>query len=246
MSKGNVALAALVLSFLPALGACSSRSGTDGRPTLARNAIPGLIGRRCEYVSNSNQLPSFSRLARHGTRGNVALWGHDNAPTDSVILSVRYDEEGKLAWVHAIQSSLKADRVTPLEQLLLESMNEQGPTDWGVRVRVVGGDVAGVEPSVICPAEPRTGLVGPVIPMPVTRDEIAAFQHARGRRFPMEISLDELGRIRGVRLARSSGMATVDQFLLDWVRNSTFHPKLHDGIRLATTLQRTVYIPNAR
>ena len=243
MSKGTVALIALALALLPALSACSSRPGTDGRPALARNAIPGLLGRHCEYVSSSSQLPSFSHLARLGTRGNVSLWGHDLAPTDSVVLSVRYDEEGNLAWVHAIQSSLAADRVIPLEQLLLRSMNEQGPTDWGVRVRVVGGEIAGVEPSVICPAEPRTGLGAPVIPMPVTRDEVVALQNARGRRFPMEISLDELGMIRGVRLARSSGQAAVDQFLLDWMHNSKFHPKLHDGIRLATTFQRTVYIP---
>lgn len=237
----------LTLALLPALWGCAGTGPPPAGPDvgLARNAIPGLVGRTCDYVSAHTELPSFARLARLGTRGNIALWGHDAAPSDTVVLSVRYDRDGRLAWVRAIHSSLYPDRVASLEALLLATMNDRGPADWGVRLSVIGGDLAAMEPSVVCPVEPRRGARLPVAG-PVAGREIRAFEQVRGRRFPIQITVDEQGRILDVRLARSTGHDAVDQFLLDWVLATSFQPRLHDGIALVATTEQTIHIPRRR
>lgn len=248
MTGRNAARLGLTLLLVAAVGACSSRSadGEVKRGGIAQENLPGITGRSCQLASADDALPGFSRLARLGTRGNIALWGLDLAPSDTVVLSVRYDDDGRLAWVRAIDSSLAADRVVPLERLLMESLNEEGPPDWGVRVRVAGGDVAGMAPSVICPPEPRRGLRQRVTPLATSRRDLQALEQVRGRRYPVQIFLDSDGGITGVRLARSSGDSFVDQFLMDWVFATKFEPKLHDGIRMAATFEEELYIPVRR
>jgi len=248
MLRRNAALVGLTLILASGAAACSSRTppGELRRGGVARVELPGIDGRTCQFASRDSELPAFSRLARLGTRGNVALWGLDLTPADSVVLSVRYDDQGRLAWVRAIEASLDPTRVVTLERLLMESLNEDGPIDWGVRVHVVGGDVAGVEPSVICPPEPRKGLRQRVIPLVTSARDLAALEHARGRRYPIQIFLDHDGRITGVRLPRPSGDTVVDQFLMDWVFGTDFEPKLHDGIRLAAVVEDEIYIPIRR
>ncbi len=248
MVRRNAALVGLALILATGVGACGGRTppGELRRGGMARVELPGVEGRTCQFASRDAELPAFSRLARLGTRGNVALWGLDLTPSDSVVLSVRYDDQGRLAWVQAIESSLDPTRVATLERLFMESLNEAGPIDWGVRVHVVGGDVAGLEPSVICPPEPRKGLRQRVIPLVTSARDLAALEHARGRRYPIQIFLDPDGRITGVRLPRPSGDTVVDQFLMDWVFGTDFEPKLHDGIRLSAVVEEEIYIPIRR
>lgn len=248
MTGRNAARLVLALLLVAGVGACSSRSaaGDVRRGGIAHENLPGTLGRSCQLASPDDALPNFSRLARLGTRGNIALWGLDLAASDTVVLSVRYDDDGRLAWVRAIDSSLAADRVVPLERLLMESLNEDGPPDWGVRVRVAGGDVKGMAPSVICPPEPRRGLRQRITPLATSRRDLQALEQVRGRRFPIQISLDSGGGITGVRLGRSSGDSFVDQFLMDWVFGTKFEPKLHDGIRMAAVLEEEIIIPFRR
>lgn len=240
---GTVAVA---LIFTGCGARSSSSEGPRAEAISARNALPGLVGRTCTFASRPDELPPFSDLARLGTRGNLAIWGSSMEPSDSVTFSVRYDEEGRLAWVRAIQSSVERARLDPLERLLLESFNEEGPTDWGVRVRVVGGDIASVEPSVICPAEPRNAVRNPHIVPASTLREYQRVSGVRGRYFPLEITINEQGRAVHVRLARSTGAGMLDHYLMQWVQETDFHPKVHDGIRLASTFQKTVYVPRYR
>lgn len=247
MGRGNGAWVAVILLLLSSV-ACGARGGGAGGSdvTLARNELPGLIGRRCDYVSDHDQIPPFSRLARIGTRGNIALWGFHVEPSDSVVLSIRYDDDGRLGWVRAIQSSVPAEAVASLERLVLESMHERGPADWGVRLTVVGGAYAALEPSVLCPPQiQRTGGPGAVA-LPTSERGFRALERARGRRFRLLISIDERGRIMDVRLPQRSGEGVVDQFILDWAHATRFHPKLHDGIPLPATFEEIIYIPRRR
>lgn len=239
-SAGALALLVGVASW-----GCGGAGAPPGGPDveLAREALPGLAGRRCQYVSTHEELPPFARLARPGTRGNIALLGYHAAPTDTVVLSVRYDGEGRLAWVRAIKSSVLPDQVSALEGLLLASLNEQGPADWGVRLSVIGGELSTAEPSILCPVEPRSEGGRLPVAMPVTAREIWALEQVRGRRFPVQVTVDEQGRIMDVRFARVTGETAVEQFLLDWILATHYQPKLHDGIALAGTIEQTIYIP---
>jgi hypothetical protein len=232
---------ALALSVAPVAGCGSSRPGAPEGPPPA-DVVPGIETRRCAYVSSPDALPSFDALTRSGTRGNIALWGRDMAPTDSVHLSIRYDLEGQIEWVYAIQSTLTEERTRALEQLVLEALTEPGDPDWGVRVRVIGGDVAAIEPSIICPAEIIDGpyrLTG----FPVTAAGRSALYRARGLGFPVRISLDERGWILDARLLRRTGEGEADQFILEWARRLRFAPKKHDGIGIPTVVEELISIP---
>jgi hypothetical protein len=203
--------------------------------------VPGIAGRECFYVNEVHATPGFSALARPAARGNVALWGWGMGPADSVELSVRWAEDGKLLWVEGIRSTLPRERLEPLKALLLEVMRDTLQPDWGVRVRVVGGDVAGTAPSVICPAAPRR-FEGSM-PRILDAQTLVGLDRFRGRRFPVAVGIDERGNVRAVELVRRTGISSLDQYLLEYVWRSSFWPKLHDGIGIASTLEIDVRIP---
>lgn len=248
MARYKTALPAAAMVLATCLSACGGKPGPEPVRTEAvgRDATTPMSERRCRLASSADELPHFNSLVRIGTRGDVSLWGIDLPATDTVLVSVRYDDDGRLDWVQVIETSLRPERVTSLERLLLASLNERGPSDWGVRLRLVGGDVADLEPSVICQPEARAGLRRPVVPMVTSGRDVRALERARGIRYPVQIFLDSQGRITGVRLPRPSGHSVVDEFLTDWALSTSFRPKLHDGIPMPAMVEQTLYIPHRR
>jgi TonB family protein len=227
----------LVLAVPVVLAACGSRGGRMyGDLEGPRQAIAGVGGRICHYVGEPVVPASLDDLARPGSRGSVLLWGRDAAPGDTVELSVRYGDDGRLGWVRAIRTPRDASRVAELEQLLTASLQEEGPPDWGVRIRIVGGGVEPLLPSVICPAERGVRHTQVLVPSPTTLERQEAWQ-ARGREIEADVGLDAEGRVVNVRLMRSSGSRMYDQYVTDLVRSYQYEPKLHDGIGVAGVLR---------
>ena len=219
--------------------ACASSGTATPRPYP--DEVRGILGRDCRLVDARDQTPALESIARPGVRGNVALWGREMAAGDTVELSVRYGEDGRLIWVEAIRATLGEERVAALEELVFGALDETARPDWGVRILVAGGDVAGVVPSVICEPESRSpGAIRPNI------EAVRDFYLVEGRRYPVEIGLDERGNVIGVRLLRETRSRAVDQFVRDYVWNSSFEPKLHDGIGLPSTLRTYIEFPRIR
>lgn len=249
MAPQPLVLPAAAMVLIGGLAACGGTSpGPAAGPAQAigREWTTTMAGRRCTLASSAEELPSLNHLARIGTRGNLSLWGRDLPPTDTVVVSVRYGDDGHLEWVEAIRASLTPDRVEGLQRLLMASLNDTGPRDWGVRIRMVGADVLDLQPSVICQPEIIAGMRRPVVPLVTSGRDVRALERARGVRYPVEIFLDSRGRITGVRLPRPSGDAVVDQFLTDWALSTSFRPKLHDGIAMPAMVEQTLYIPRRR
>lgn len=238
-ATGRPVMAGLVLlAGVATLAAC----GAGSREVSPRNSgVPGIVGRSCDYVNPPDATPPFTDLARLGTRGNIALWGRDLGPADSVQVSVRYAEDGRLLWVEAIRSTISPERVQPLKQLLLEAMADTARADWGVRMWVVGGEVTEVAPSVICPPKPRRGSA--IIPRITDSRTIQGLLQVRGRRFPVQVEIDERGNVLSVRLVRRTGSDAVDQYILDYVWRTSFDPKLHDGIGVVSVLETHIQFP---
>ena len=227
-----------ILAF--ALAGCG---GQGARPPVpATSVIEGIQGRDCRYVADLDAIPSFRDLARPGAGGNISLWGRDLAASDTVELSVRWAEDGRLQWVRAIRSSVGGQRVAALEQLVLEAMNEMARADWGVRLLVVGGDVAGVAPSVVCQPE-REGFIGTLDNIPLSYEVYRDLYQLGGQPIPVRVRLDARGGILGVELVRQTFSHWVNQFVLDFVRNTRFEPKLHDGIGVATIFEFNLRFP---
>jgi TonB family protein len=113
--------------------------------------------------------------------------------------------------------------------------NEDGPAEWGVRVRVVGGEAVTILPSTVCePGRlPTTGRR----PHPYgTAFEVQEARQALGRRIELEVSLDRMGTVTDVRVTQSSRSRLMDRDALDralWIR---YQPSLHDEIGVPSTL----------
>jgi TonB family protein len=174
-------------------------------------------------------------MTRPGTRGAILLWAADAASTDTVDVSVRYGVDGQLVWVRAVRSNVPVERRAELERILSGGLAEEGPPDWGFRVRVAGGQVDDVLPSVVCP--PERGIpAGRVAAPPATQQDVIESAQARGRQIELQVSLDEQGRVTSIVLRRSSGSRFLDQHAADIARASPYSPKLHDGIGVPSVL----------
>lgn len=236
---------AVLMMLVPVvLAGCTGRGeGPYADLEPARLAVDGLQGRRCHYIQEPPLPATIDVIARPGTRGALLFWARDSAPGDTVELSVRYGDDGKLAWTRPIRSTVAPGRVAELARLIGAGLSEEGPPDWGMRLLVVGGHVEAVLPTVICWPE-RGARIGQ-IPRPVgtVRDAQEA-QQARGRPIEVLVSLDEMGRILDARLVRGTGSRILDQFGIDVARAYRYEPKLHDGLGVPSTL--TLRVPMRR
>lgn len=222
--------------IIPAVVACAGRAdSTYPELEAASRAIDGVAGRRCEYIADPVVPSTLDPVTRPGTRGAILLWGGDAAPTDSIDLSVRYGDEGRLAWVRAIHSNVAVERRMELERILSGGLSEEGPPDWGLRVRVIGGRVDAVLPSVLCPPE-RGAVAGRTARPMGTPREVQEAAQTGGRQIEMDVGLDERGRVTGVHLRRSSGSRLMDEQALDVARAFRYQPKLHDGIGIPSVM----------
>jgi hypothetical protein len=235
----------LVLAVAAILSACGGARGGSAYADLEppRHAVSGVSGRTCHYVQQPVAPSNLDELTRPGTRGSILIWGRDATPSDTVEVSVRYGQDGRLAWTRAIRSNVAADRVAEVERLLLDGLFEEGPADWGVRVRLVGGGIDAVLPSVMCLAEQGPAISHPPRPTASREEMREATWQARVRQMEVDVGLDETGRITEVYMARTSGSRLLDQYIIDLVRLHRYHPKLHDGIGVPSTLPFRVRIP---
>lgn len=229
------------VALLLVVAACGG-GNSSGAPVPAHAAVDGLAGRRCQYVAHWDSTPSLSSLTRAGTVGNISMWGREQGPADTVELSIRYGYDGRLDWVEAIRATGEPRRVSELTNLVLEALPGFGTPDWGIRVLVVGGEVLRTEPSVICRANQVGGSSLWAADANV-RYALAELFRSNGGRFPVRVALDGQGRVLDVMLMRRTYNRWMDRYILDYVRSSTFDPKLFDGIGVPTTFELQLRLP---
>ncbi len=229
---------------LPALAsACGGGPRPEQEPVPASFAVPGVTGRRCDHVGRRGEVPALTDLARAGTAGNIALWarGAADAPGDTVLLSLRYADDGRLDWVRVLSSTMAPVQTAELVHLLQESLVEDWRGGSGVQLRLVAGRLDAVLPSVVCDAYPLRRLPGIRLPMLTSREYVEYLEN-RGRRFDVLISLDEQGRVMDVQLPHPTGYHTIDQYLIEFPRDWEYAPRLHDGIPVSSTLRLSVRV----
>lgn len=234
--------AAVMMLATLAMAGCAKRGGPYGDLEPARHAVDGLLGRQCHYVDEPLVPATIDVMTRPGTRGALLFWGRDATPADTVELSVRYGDDGYLAWVRAIRSTITPDRVAELERIVSAGLAEEGPPDWGMRLLILGGQIDAVLPAVQCRPEPRQ-RVGQVMGLMGTAYEMQEARQARGRQVEMVVSLDAVGRILNVRVVSGSGSRLLDQYAIDLARAYSYEPKLHDGLGVPSTLPLRFRMP---
>jgi TonB family protein len=233
-------MAAALGLLVTGCGTARERPYTELEP--ARHAVDGLLGRRCHYIAEPRVPTNLDAMTRPGTRGALLFWGRDSAPGDTVELSVRYGSDGRLSWARSIRSTMAPDRAAELERLVGSGLEEHGPVNWGMRVRVVGGEVDAILPAVVCPPERGSRIGAAVAPVGTSR-EVAEANQARGRQLEVIVRLDEQGRVTDVRLLRGSGSRLLDQYAVDLARSYRYHPQLHDGIGVPSSLPLRLNVP---
>lgn len=241
---------AAALLLLLGLAGCAGKSGGDDGATLplelGRPTSPdrGLLNPRCGPVEDPASMPPLEDLVRPGTRGNLSLTTADFEAADSVMLSVRYGEDGGLVWVRPIGSSVGPERAASIEAVLFDNVVRDGPANWGFRLKLAE-DRMELLPSVVCPARIRTGVRRPVYP-PRTFSARSAVERLSGLPVELVISIDERGRVVHARLPRSTGDRGLDQYLIESVLEIDFFPRTHDGVPVPSTIRRSIRIPQTR
>lgn len=225
---------------LVALAGCGQ--GGPAVPAPAWSAVDEPRGADCRYAIEPGSVPTFGELTRAGTIGSISMWGRDMEPADTVELSIRYGDDGWPQWVRTVHSTVEAERATALERMVLGAVTDSASADWGVRVLVAGGAVTAIAPSVICDPV-RERFTATLDNLSVTQRVYEGLYQLGGRPIPVQVSLDDLGRVLDVQLERRTGNRAVDLFIADFVRNSRYEPKRHDGLGVATTHRFDVRFP---
>jgi TonB family protein len=122
-----------------------------------------------------------------------------------------------------------------LERILRAGLADDGPPDWGFRVRLIGKDVS-VRPSVVCPPARRPAVPGRRPPPAGTDPELAEARAAINRPIELAVSLNEDGDAVDVRITRSSGSRLMDREAVDralWIR---YVPRTHDEVGVPSVL----------
>jgi TonB family protein len=221
--------------FLVLLGGCSTREGHAYQERDAGSSIADdAAGRRCTLLTSPAIPGSIDAATRPGTRWAIARWAEGATAADSLDLSVRYGGEGRLDWVLAVRGNVPVQRAQELERIVLAALSDEGPPDWGFRIRLVGQE-ASVHPSVVCPPA-RRPVSGRRPPPAGTDVELAEARAALNRPIELEVSLNGAGDVVDVRVTRSSGSRLMDGEAVDralWIR---YLPRMHDEVGVPAVL----------
>jgi len=198
---------------------------------LTALAIPSsLLGQRkgCGETKKPTQLPSVSVLL-DSTDAIVELQQF-NVLRDEMRFSLLFDKTDSLPKVRALDST---DAKAAL--VLARSMWPKKPSDvWAVRVHVVGGasPALTLERAMYCPPSLRPGSNPPIrIVVGPIQEQRARVPAVRGppTSFVLEILVAETGDVVNVRVAQSSGAASLDEELQRRMMQQHFEPALIDG-----------------
>lgn len=227
LRSATLTLAALLMGG--GVAACGgARGSAEAELGPAREAIDARTGRRCVYADPLENLPSVQHVLPPGTAGSLRLWGYGREAADTVILSIRYGEEGALEWVRTMVGSHDLSGMAELERLVGSAVPESGQPDWGVRLVLTGdGTPVRVLPAVTCRPVARSRIPTPA-PL-ATRAERLEMQRAASRRIEVRVRLDDRGRVIGAQISQSSGSRVLDDYALAAARDTSFEPALHDG-----------------
>jgi hypothetical protein len=173
----------------------------------------------------------------------AALDALSERDTASVLFSILYREDG-VATVRLLEPDTLPSRLrAPLLQLVGGGLLPiTPPREMGaLRLRLRGGSTGAgaVERALYCPPEsPRRGVMVPQTAMiEVTQgDRLPALGVGRVR-LEAELSIDETGHVRDVRLTTNSGIRELDDHFVreQWVR--VFFPALIDGVPIASWIR---------
>ena len=235
LARGLLPAAALLV-----LAACASGGQAFNRSAVLLSDAPAPQGRSCGPASSPEALPAARALVDSESVMR-ALTAAPGVPSGFLLLSLRYDDQGRVAWSRVLESNLDADRQQALAGLLAHSLRQQAAApSWSVRLRVKA-DAAPemrVGRSELCAA---AALPGPTIAI---RRQFVVSQAAGSReaaaspppsamtiprtpRFLLHV--DAAGHVLEARLQESSGDEDVDAQFGQQLPKLEFRPTLLDG-----------------
>ena len=217
---------ALVLAALPMAPAHAQR-----RSALLSDSPPPA-GRRCEVAKRPRALPALAAVV--DSAGLLQALAADSAlkgAAGSVLLSLRFEPAGALAWARPIEGDLPAGaqaRVQGIVQRFLRSAGRQDEP-WSVRLRVQVGTAPELRlgRSEICPVQHAPGAVQTMAER-LTGQDIAEMNRAGESRIQVRVSPG--GQVMDIRVVQSSGSRIMDDMMVRSSRESRFLPELVDGI----------------
>jgi len=199
------------------------------------------VVRRCQPAKWPKKLPMIDEAldSTAVTALQNALVGRD---TSGIVMSIVYDSGGD-ATVHALESEESGGSIDPT---LLAAVGRgvlplDAPKPLGaIRIHARGGPTPSitVDRSLYCPPEPAPGDSPEPAATPLTFTlENNSPEPGQRSRVEAELSIDESGRVTGVRLTSRSGASGFDDAFLRHQWQRTFLPATIDGQPVASWLR---------
>ena len=218
----------------------------EGISLTAPSTTQGL--RICSISSPIPQSPG-AILDVEGYRAALDHAVHETIDGDAV-LSVGADSTGTLTAVHVLRTSLADSLATLLGETLrghLQALTHGGhATGWHYRLQVTPAgkdDFVRVDPSVYCRAvmQDQTAVARRIRYSVERRPDVQMLRMYE-RRPTLLLRIGRNGRVREVRIRKSSGYRGVDRIAMDAVSGASFKPALMDGQPVEEWITWSVYV----
>ena len=218
----------------------------DGISLTAGSTSEGV--RICSISDPIPQSPG-AILDVEGYRAALGHVVHEAIDGD-VVFSAGADSTGTLTAVHVLRTSLTDSLAALLGEALrghVQALTRGShATGWHYRLQVTpagGDDFVRVDPSVYCRArvEDRTAVAHRIRYSVARRPDIQMLRMYE-RRPTLLLRIGRNGRVREVRILKSSGYHGVDRIAMDAVSGAKFMPALIDGEPVEDWITWSIYV----
>ena len=229
------------LSALVVTAACAAGTSAVDRSTMFLSAAPAPQGRICHPAANPATLPSADAVVDSGAVARGARPGAGE-PGGYALFSLQFDNQGRVAAFHTIESTLAADRKTSIEQLTLNRVRVQPAGDpSSLRLKVTSDSVTRIQVgrSELCPAVLTENL--DIVTNIATSSGSRSGGRGRGASPAapsveppptphFSVLVDSTGRLLDLKMTQSSGDNGFDQRVQSGLQEKRFRPTLLDGV----------------
>ena len=235
LARGPATLAPVILA-----AACAWGGQAFDRSAVLLSAAPPPQGRSRGAASSPEALPPARTLVDSESVMR-SLRAAPDEPTGTLLVSLRFDDQGRVLWARVLEGSLDRDRQQAIASLVAHSVRPQAAApSWSVRLRVKA-DAAPelkVGRSELCLAAARPGpTIGIHRQIVVSRTagsrEDAAVPPPSSLLLPrvprFQLHVDAAGKVLEARLQEGSGDDDVDTQFAQQIQKLEFQPTLLDG-----------------
>ena len=217
------------------LAAAARAAEAQDRAALLLSDAPPPEGRRCEVLGRTPR--AYAAVLDSAALRQALAAEPAGGAAGTVLYSIRWDEEGRLDWVRALENTLPEAAEARVQVLVRAHARAARASDpWSARVRVpLGGAAPEVRfgRSEVCRAvsDPGRGAMTMGGSERMRPEDLRDLERAGEAR--VEVRVGTSGEVLDVRMRQSSRSRFIDDVALRSAQGGRYLPELVDGAPVA-------------